>query len=76
MPKFRWGCHSRWKSENYATFADYELRSALVPVDLQPALERLYERLELDGNSMDNWNAALTELGLTTVLEDEVLNDN
>ena len=76
LPKFRWGCHSQWKPENYATFTDYELRSALIPVDLQSALEHLYERLGLDGNSIDNWNAALTELGLTTVLEDEVANDN
>lgn len=39
-------------------------------------LEHLYERLELDGDSMNNWNTVLTELGLTTVLEDEVSNDN
>ena len=71
-----WGCHSWWKPEDYAQFTDSELRSAVVPVDLQPALEHLYERLELDGDSMNNWNTALTELGLTTVLEDEVSNDN
>ena len=71
-----WGCHSWWKPEDYAQFTDSELRSAVVPVNLQPALEHLYERLELDGNSTNNWNAALTELGLTTVLEDEVSNDN
>ena len=71
-----WGCHSWWKPEDYAQFTDSELRAAVVPVDLQPVLEHLYERLELDGNSTDNWNAALTELGLTTVLEDEVSNDN
>lgn len=40
-----WGCHSWWKPEDYATFTDYGLRSALIPVDLQPALEHLYERL-------------------------------
>ena len=71
-----WGCHSWWKPEDYAQFTDSELRAAVVPVDLQPALEHLYERLELDGSSMNNWDTALTELGLTTVLEDEVSNDN
>lgn len=71
-----WGCHSWRKPEDYAEFTDSDLRSAVVPVDLQPALEHLYERLELDGDSMNNWNTALTELDLTTVLEDEVANDN
>ena len=71
-----WGCHSWCKPEDYVQFTDSELRSAVVPVDLQPALGHLYERLELDGDSMNNWNTALTELGLTTVLEDEVSNDN
>ena len=62
-----WGCHSWWKPEDYAIFSDDELRQQVVPAELAPALERLYERLMLDGNSQENWQAALSELGLSVV---------
>ena len=62
-----WGCHSWWKPEDYAVFSDAELRVQVVPAELAPALEHLYERLMLDGNSQENWQAALDELSLTLV---------
>ena len=67
-----WGCHSWWKSEDYAVFSDDELRQQLVPTELQPALEFLYERLMLDGNAQENWEATLSELSLTST-QDEVV---
>ena len=60
-----WGCHSWWKPEDYAVFSDAELRAQIVPSELQPSLEFLYERLMLDGDAQENWQAALSELGLT-----------
>lgn len=62
-----WGCHSWWKPEDYATFSDDELRAQVVPAELAPALAHLYERLVLDGNSQQNWQGALDELGLSLV---------
>ena len=62
-----WGCHAWWKPEDYAIFSDDELRQQVVPAELAPALEHLYERLMLDGNSQENWQAALSELGLSVV---------
>ena len=62
-----WGCHSWWKPEDYAIFSDDELRQQVVPAELAPALENLYERLMLDGNSQENWQSALDELGLSLV---------
>ena len=62
-----WGCHSWWKPEDYAMFSDDELRAQVVPTELAPALEHLYERLMLDGNSQENWQSALSELGLSLV---------
>ena len=62
-----WGCHAWWKPEDYAVFSDGELRQQVVPVELQPALEHLYERLVLDGDAQENWQAALSELGLSLV---------
>ena len=62
-----WGCHSWWKPEDYTVFSDDELRQQLVPAELQPSLEFLYERLVLDGDVQENWQAALVELGLTVV---------
>ena len=62
-----WGCHSWWKPEHYAIFSDDALRQQVVPVELAPALEHLYERLMLDGNSQENWQSALDELSLTLV---------
>ena len=62
-----WGCHSWWKPEDYAVFSDAELRAQIVPSELQPSLEHLYERLVLDGDAQENWQAALVELGLSLI---------
>ena len=62
-----WGCHSWWKPEDYAQFSDDTLRAQIIPVELQPALEFLYERLVLDGDAQENWQSALDELGLSIV---------
>ena len=62
-----WGCHSWWKPEDYAVFSDAELRAQIVPTELQPSLEFLYERLMLDGDAQENWTAVLSELGLSIV---------
>ena len=59
-----WGCHSWWKPEDYAVFSDDGLRQQVVPAELQPVLEFLYERLVLDGDAQENWQSALDELGL------------
>ena len=64
-----WGCHSWWKPEDYAIFSDDELRQQVVPDDLQPSLEFLYERLMLDGDAQENWQAALALNGLSEVRE-------
>lgn len=64
-----WGCHSWWKPEDYALFSDSELRAQIIPAELLPSLEFLYERLMLDGDSQENWQAALSELGLS-IIED------
>ena len=66
-----WGCHSWWKPEDYAVFSDAELRAQIVPSELQPSLEFLYERLMLDDDAQENWTTALVELGLT-LTQDEV----
>lgn len=60
-----WGCHSFWKPEDYAQFSDAELRAQIVPPELLPSLEFLYERIVLDGDAQENWQAALGELGLS-----------
>ena len=65
-----WGCHSWWKPEDYAVFSDAELRAQIVPSELQPALEFLYERLMLDGDAQENWTAALALHELSEVLEE------
>lgn len=65
-----WGCHSWWKPEHYAIFSDDELRQRAVPTELQPSLEFLYERLVLDGDAQENWQAALALNGLSEVLEE------
>lgn len=66
-----WGCHSWWKPEDYAMFSDDDLRTAVVPTEIAPALEFLYERLSLDGVAQENWTAALDELGLVVFNDDE-----
>lgn len=65
-----WGCHSWWKPEDYAVFSDAELRAQIVPSELQPSLEFLYERLMLDGDAQENWTAALALHELSEVLEE------
>lgn len=65
-----WGCHSWWKPEDYAIFSDDELRQQVVPTELQPSLEFLYERLMLDGDAQENWQAALASNGLSEVREE------
>ena len=62
-----WGCHSWWKPEHYAIFSDDELRQHVVPTELQPSLEFLYERIVLDGAAQENWQQALVEMGLSLV---------
>lgn len=62
-----WGCHSWWKPEDYALFSDPDLRAQIIPAELLPSLEYLYERLVLDGDAQENWQAALSELGLSLV---------
>ena len=62
-----WGCHAWWKPEDYAIFSNDELRQQVVPAELQPALEHLYERLVLDGDAQENWQVALSELKLSVV---------
>ena len=65
-----WGCHSFWKPEDYALFSDDEMRAQVVPAELLPSLEFLYERLMLDGDAQENWQAALEDLNLTQVIEE------
>ncbi|WP_346535087.1 hypothetical protein [Acinetobacter sp. 8_A20231192] len=65
-----WGCHSWWKPEDYALFSDDELRQQVVPTELQPSLEFLYERLMLDGDAQENWQAALALNGFSEVREE------
>ena len=62
-----WGCHSWWKPEDYAVFSDAELRAQIVPPELLPSLEFLYERLVLDDNAQENWQQALVEMRLSLV---------
>ncbi|MEG2264215.1 MAG: hypothetical protein RSC68_07670 [Acinetobacter sp.] len=64
-----WGCHAQWMPEDYATFSDEELRAQVIPIELLPALQFLYERLVLDGDAQENWQAALSGLGLMLVEE-------
>lgn len=66
-----WGCHAYWTADDYATFSNDELRAQVISVELLPSLEFLYERLVLDGDAQENWQAALIELNLTLVEEQE-----
>ena len=67
-----WGCHSFWNPDHYAIFTDPDLREQVVPLELLPSLEFLYERLVLDGDSQENWQSALSELGLSLVETEEI----
>ena len=62
-----WGCHSWWKPEDYALFSDAELRAQIIPAELQPSLEFLYERIVLGGAAQENWQQALVEMRLSLV---------
>ena len=62
-----WGCHSWWKPEDYAVFSDAELRAQIIPAELLPSLEFLYERLVLDGVTQENWQQDLVEMRLSLV---------
>lgn len=64
-----WGCHSFWNPDHYAIFTDPDLRAQVVPLELLPSLEFLYERLVLDGNAQENWQSVLSELGLSPIPE-------
>lgn len=66
-----WGCHAYWTADDYATFSDDELRAQIVPTESLPSLEFLYERLVLDGDAQENWQAALSELGLSLIEESQ-----
>ena len=66
-----WGCHSWWKPEDYALFSDPDLRAQIIPAELLPSLEFLYERFVLDGDSQENWQAVLSDLGLSLVEESQ-----
>ena len=65
-----WGCHSWWELEDYALFSDAELSAQIIPTELLPSLEFLYERLVLDGDAQENWQTALEDLNLTKVNEE------
>lgn len=59
-----WGCHTRNRM--------FEL---VPPPDIPnsgEALAALHERVVLDGVPMDNWQAALAELGLSVVEEPQI----
>lgn len=60
-----WGCHSWWKPEDYALFSDVKMREGIVPVELLPSLDFLYERVAENVEAQENWGLALTELNLS-----------
>lgn len=69
-----YGCHSFWRVDDYAEFSSDELRNAFISqlsVELQEpmqaAISALYERVVVDGDPQQNWQAALQELGLTQI---------
>lgn len=69
-----YGCHSYWRIDDYAEFSSDELRNAFISqLDLelqepmQAAISALYERVVVDGDPQQNWQAALQELGLTQI---------
>ena len=64
-----WGCHSWWKPEDYEMFSNPDVRAQVLPAELLPSLDFLYERTSYSDAPQDNWSAALAELGLTAVTE-------
>lgn len=67
-----WGCHSYWTADDYATFSDDELRAQVIPIELLPSLAFLYERLVLDGDAQENWQAALAENSLSIAEQSDI----
>ena len=67
-----WGCHAWWKPEDYAVFSNEELRNQIIPTELQPSLGFLYERLMLNGNAQENWQAALNTMNLQVIPPEEL----
>ena len=65
-----YGCHAFWRPEDYNFFLDLEIRNQIIPADLLPSLDFLYERIVLDGEAIVNWNEALNELGLSVYQEE------
>ncbi|WP_297424291.1 hypothetical protein [uncultured Acinetobacter sp.] len=72
-----YGCHSYWRIDDYAEFSSDELRNAFISqlsVELQEpmqaAISVLYERVVVDGDAQENWQAALALNGLSEVLEE------
>lgn len=69
-----YGCHSFWRIDDYAEFSSDELRNAFISQldielqePMQAAISALYERVVVDGDPQQNWQAALQELGLTQI---------
>ncbi|MHA3117251.1 hypothetical protein E0H86_07145 [Acinetobacter sp. ANC 4635] len=57
-----WACHSQWKPDDYAAFKALD-----IPQQYQTSMSKLYERAVLDGDAWQNWEAALSELGLVRI---------
>lgn len=57
-----WACHSWWKPDDYAEFKAID-----IPAQYQASMLKLYERAVLNGDAQQNWEAALSELGLVRV---------
>lgn len=69
-----YGCHSFWRVDDYAQFSSDELRNAFISQldpdlqePMQAAISALYERVIVDGDPQQNWQAALNDLDLTQV---------
>lgn len=74
-----YGCHSFWRPDDYAEFSSDELRNAFISqldaelqAPMQAAISNLYERIIVDGDPQQNWQAALAELGLTEIQEADI----
>lgn len=60
-----WACHSWWNPDGYAAFKEID-----IPSQYQESMSKLYERVVLDGDAHENWQAALADLNLTQVIEE------
>lgn len=60
-----WGNHAWWKPSQYAYYMDEDVRAEVIDPTLLPTLDYLYERVSIDGNAQQNWQAALSELNLS-----------